>query len=171
MLILYAIPHGELGRQLREYFRNSEAVCRNRAHDYFPHCSLTGFFRPMTTPQAYVDAFQACANQEELAECEPIISGIRFSPKLHQLKVEASSWEDFAKRFLKSATAAVPGTEIRTKTGLHVSLAYGFPHRCDLDLRTLAKSVIDPCSPVSWSLELYERTATDRWVLHATVLR
>lgn len=125
----------------------------------------------MTTLQAYVDAFQACSNHEEMAVSEPIIHGIHFSPKLHHLNVEASSWEDLAKRFAKSAAAAVPGTEIRTKTRLHVSLAYGFPHRFDFELRALAKSVIDPGSPVSWSLDLYERTATGRWVLHATVPR
>lgn len=168
MLILYAIPHGELGRQLREYFRVSQAECRNRAHEYFPHCSLTGFFRPINRLQAYVDAFQACTDQAEMDVIEPTVRGFKFSPQLHQLKVEAPSWEHVAKRFAKAIAATASDSEIRTKTGLHVSLAYGFPNRCDLKLRSLAKAVINPCSPVTWSFDLYERTATGFWVRHAT---
>src|SRR5262245_6223063 len=43
--IVYACPRGELAAQLARYFAASrELVGTNAAHQYMPHCTLTGFF-------------------------------------------------------------------------------------------------------------------------------
>lgn len=43
--VLYAVPGGELGRQLDELWEESVAVCgRNGAHKSFPHITLCQFF-------------------------------------------------------------------------------------------------------------------------------
>ena len=44
-LIVYACPVGELAEQLETYFSKSRLACGpNQAHQYMPHCTLTGFF-------------------------------------------------------------------------------------------------------------------------------
>jgi len=44
-LILYACPQGNLGEQVERFFEESRGrFGANAAHDYMPHCSLTGFF-------------------------------------------------------------------------------------------------------------------------------
>jgi ubiquitin-associated SH3 domain-containing protein len=49
-LIVYACPVGELNEKIEAYFRKTRDVCgANSAHNYMPHCSLTGFFQDSET--------------------------------------------------------------------------------------------------------------------------
>lgn len=43
--IIYAGPIGQFDNQLEQYFITTSVKCgKNAAHQYMPHCTLTGFF-------------------------------------------------------------------------------------------------------------------------------
>src|SRR5262245_5191908 len=59
--IVYVCPVGRLSEQLDRYLLASrETIGRNAAHQYMPHCTLTGFFRdqPDSIP-TYTAALEA----------------------------------------------------------------------------------------------------------------
>lgn len=47
--IVYLIPRGSIKQSLDKYYEESIKLCKNKAHDYFPHVTLTSWFPLSTT--------------------------------------------------------------------------------------------------------------------------
>jgi hypothetical protein len=168
--IVYACPAGELAGQLDRYFAASRECCGpNTAHEYMPHCTLTGFFEDEPAALAgYVAALDAARRDAlETARAPALaVRGLELRPQFHGLLLEGP-WlvamvADFARR------AASPTRQgLRLKDWLHLSLAYGFPPEQHEPLASLARDLVDARAPVSWELRFYERHPDNTWTCHA----
>jgi len=169
-LIVYACPVGPLAERIEQYFAASRRCCGpNAAHEYMPHISLTGFFQDDPgTVWRYREALQrALAAQHPFPPPVVTLTGPRLAPGFHRLDVRAPSLRDLAADFARRASGTTPGDVIRSKEGLHLSLAYGFPPEQEQPLSRLARRLIDTTLPVSWELRLYEHRARGAWTCHA----
>src|SRR5690349_8792203 len=74
-LIVYACPQGELADQLARYYARSTALCGpNAAHQYMPHCTLTGFFHDDAGAIAtYVAALEAALWRARPTQPVPVL--------------------------------------------------------------------------------------------------
>jgi hypothetical protein len=136
-LILYAEPGGELGARCAEFWAAmSAADAATDAQAYPPHVTLTGFFRrqPSRLP-AIVDAFAGALD----AAAPAGLDGLRWVvPAALELQVNddwigfhvTAAWMDrLVAAFCTPGSAAQPAgagdDELRPKSWLHLSLAYG----------------------------------------------
>lgn len=168
--IIYACPRGELNTQLEAYFTTTlRKWGENSAHQYMPHCTLTGFFHDQfTSIPVYIESLNTALN-DHLCHCptEPIVVvDFQFKPQFHYLEL-ASEW--IKNVILDFADLAVSPTRVdalRCKTNLHLSLAYDFPPEQDQDLKRIAQTMINPQAEVSWELRFYERHGDQSWSCH-----
>jgi hypothetical protein len=136
-LILYAEPGGELGARCAEFWAAmSAADAATDAQTYPPHVTLTGFFhrtpdRVMSIAEAFARAVDAAAPQG--------LDGLRWvTPATLELQVNhdwtgfhvTAQWMDaVVAAFASPDSAALPANtgedELRPKSWLHLSLAYG----------------------------------------------
>ena len=136
-LILYAEPGGELGARCAEFWAAmSAADAATDAQAYPPHLSLTGFFqrdpdRVMPIVDAFVRAVDAAAPQG--------LDGLRWvAPATLELQLNhdwagfhvTAPWMDalvaaFAAPDSPARSNDAGEDELRPKSWLHVSLAYG----------------------------------------------
>lgn len=162
--ILYACPVGKLGQQLETYLEESLKLCgANTAHQYMPHCTLTGFFED--TEQAatgYVEALKAALTQQ-LPQPIPVAKTeqLSFHNNWYGLELTAPWFQSVAQAFAALVNSPNP---LRLKTWLHVSLAYGFEPVQAQTLRQLALELVDPQASVDWELRLYQRQPD--WYCH-----
>lgn len=166
-LILYACPIGPLEQQIASYFERSQ-VCYgpNKAHDYMPHCTLTGFFhdRAAAIP-AYIQAIDgALGDLSPVGEADISITALTFRPDWHGLELQSPWLRRLVARFAGLASSPTRRDALRIKDWLHVSLAYGFDPAHGAGLRSLAEPMVDPKAPCRWNLRLYQRHPT--WVCH-----
>ena len=163
--ILYACPTGELGQQLETYFEKSLAQCGpNTAHQYMPHCTLTGFFEDdLQKANHYVEALKQSLSEQLLFCPNPVaeVTQMSFQNDWHGLELEAPWFQKLAKTF---STLAPSPTPLRLKTWLHVSLAYGFGSTHADALRQLALNIVNPKASVTWAIRLYQRQPD--WYCH-----
>ncbi|NTU84382.1 MAG: hypothetical protein HGA45_34305 [Chloroflexales bacterium] len=169
--IVYACPLGRLARQLATYYSESRAVCGpNAAHQYMPHCTLTGFFHdePASVP-AYTQALDAALSRARPTRPDPVlqVSGLLLSETFHGLLLESPWLKGLTADFAASAPAVMRHDHIRLKSWLHLSLAYEFPPEQHHQLATLAHDLVEIAAPVSWELRFYERHADISWTCHA----
>ncbi|MEO1670698.1 MAG: hypothetical protein AAFR77_07900 [Cyanobacteria bacterium J06631_2] len=167
--IVYACPTQELSQQLQTYWQLSREQCgANRAHNYMPHCTLTGFFcdRPDSASyyiQALEDAYQAALQDQSLAV---EIVNLIFSRDWHGLELQANGVKELVRNFVQIETSPSRTEEIRLKDWLHLSLAYGFEPEKRAELEQLGKDTIDIKASVGWELRFYQRADTVWECLH-----
>lgn len=161
--ILYACPVGELGQQLDTYFQRSLERCgANTAHQYMPHCTLTGFFEDQRrTAPDHVDALKAALAQTPPPAPAAAVRCLSFHDDWHGLELTSLWFQAVTRRF--AALTRSPEA-LRLKTWLHVSLAYGFAPEQAPILKQLALDLVNPQAAVDWELRLYQRQP--RWHCH-----
>ena len=165
-LILYACPIGPLAKQIEAYFALSRSQFgANRAHDYMPHCTLTGFFhdQPSAIP-SYVHAAQQALSQHPSGTVT--LDKLRLKPDWHGLELTSPWLEQVAMTFAERSTSTTRVDDIRLKDWLHLSLAYRFEKAQHESLAELAEKLIDPTQPVSWQVRFYERHPQNGWICH-----
>lgn len=177
--IVYACPTGPLAEQIEAYYAESrDHYGPNKAHDYPPHVTLTGFFQdsPDALPgylAALADAHEnALATRPEMAiHVSELRAGATFcgliivSPWLEALTA------DFAAR---AASARLEG-HLRIKgiqhdpkgMPLHLSLAYGFQAGDGPGLGQMAQARVSPSASVAWILRFYE-LRDGEWIVHSS---
>jgi ubiquitin-associated SH3 domain-containing protein len=130
-LILYACPKGELADQIHRYFIDAkQQFSWNPAHDYMPHCSLTGFFHDtQDSIPLYVSAIENALAEKRSALTEPAIAVIDllFRKDFHGLTLSSDWISGFMACFAAGAPTNSRIDRLRLKYWLHLSLAYRFP--------------------------------------------
>ena len=157
--IVYACPTGELNTQLETYFKLSQEQCgANNAHDYMPHCTLTGFFTDeSSSADYYLQALDEAYRGDRAYEIK--IKQLVFNPEWHGLELQAEEIKDLIKDFVRLETSPTRQENIRLKDWLHLSLAYGFESGDRAKLEMLARETIDLAADVAWKLRFYQRVA------------
>ncbi len=85
--IVYACPQGELAEQIEIFYQESQELCGlNAAHNYMPHCTLTGFFQDQESKiSVYIQALETAYNIAKLT-ANPL--------KIHIIKMTfQSDWQ------------------------------------------------------------------------------
>jgi ubiquitin-associated SH3 domain-containing protein len=169
-LIIYACPLGPLADQLEAYFAQSKAECGpNKAHDYMPHVTLTGFFHDVAASiPVYASALYAALSK---ARFEPpasaiTVTGLVLREGFHYLDICAPWVQALVADFACHVRSATRTDALRLKDGLHLSLAYGFAPERGERLAQLAQELVDPFATARWELRLYERSEANQWSLH-----
>jgi hypothetical protein len=169
-LIVYACPVGVLADQLETYFAQSRASCGpNTAHQYMPHCTLTGFFEDTTSSIPHYAEWLARSlhhHQRSLPKPPIIVSGLIFQEDWHGLALSSDGLKQVIFDFASAATSPARRSPLRLKDWLHLSLAYGFERGHHMVLRQLAAALIKPTASVDWELRFYEHHADGRWTCH-----
>ena len=168
--IIYACPVGEVADQLSRYFAASLNACgRNAAHNYMPHCSLTGFF--WDEPGAvgvYREAIAKALTAQLAIASNPLItiSKMTFRPDWHGLELQSDWLPPLMAQVAQLASSATCTEPLRLKSWLHLSLAYEFLPEHAQTLKQLAQAHINPQSAVNWELRLYQRHPGNQWTCH-----
>lgn len=139
--ILYLEVCGEVRHSIDEYFRETRAkLGATEAHQYHPHCSITGFFEwPLEEKEKLVEMFVDCFNSTkrdekpvlgELSHCLTAVSNpllAKNTPngdpiRTVRISISCPKWIfSFAGSFkLKAESKSV----VRIKPIDHISLAY-----------------------------------------------
>lgn len=170
--IIYACPVGELAAQLEAYFAQSEALCgRNAAHNYMPHCTLTGFFRDEECAvQGYVGAIAQALSTQLATDPHPkiAIQGMAFRPNWYGLELESNWLLLFTAHVAQYAVSPTRQEPLRLKSWLHLSLAYEFFPDQSATLQKLAQDSINLHSPVGWEIRFYQRHFNNDWTCHCS---
>lgn len=170
--IVYSCPIGPLAEQIERYFLSSaKRYGPNTAHQYMPHCTLTGFFH--NEPHAierYISALSRAQAQAMEHATEPalVVRELLLQHDFHGLLLDATWLRTLVVEFARLALSSTRRDEIRLKHWLHLSLAYGFPPEQHELLSQLAQEMIDIRAPVAWQLRFYERHEDGSWTCHAT---
>jgi hypothetical protein len=159
--IIYACPTGDLANQLATYFARSNKACGpNRAHDYMPHCSLTGFFEHEAHE---VDSWSGIiedvlsTSMSNMPRPPVHITDMAFRQHIHCLELESPWLISLTSKIISAATSQRIAKNTKPKGWLHLSLAYGFREEDAPILRHLAVETICPSSAVGWELRYYSR--------------
>lgn len=173
-LIVYACPLGELARQIERYFAISRAICGpNAAHNYMPHCTLTGFFHDdYAAIDRYAAALEAALGRARASQpAAPLeIASMELGAEFHGLLLRGEWLKRVIADFAGTADAPTRRDDLRLKSWLHLSLAYEFPSEQAEALAGLAREFVDVAAPVRWDLRLYERNVDWSWICHASWL-
>ncbi len=168
--IVYACPEGDLAAQLDLYFQKSRALCGpNTAHDYMPHCTLTGFFEEASRAVPnYVQRLDRAYRLLERSRPDPVmvIKGLVVRPDWHGLELESPWLKKLMVTFACTATSPTRKDPLRLKDWLHLSLAYGFASEQTSTLADLAQTQVDPTAAVTWELRFYQRNPDNSWICH-----
>ena len=156
--IVYACPTGELNTQLETYLQLSREQCgENNAHNYMPHCTLTGFFTDeSSSADCYLEALDEAYKKSDRS-FKIKIKQLVLNPEWHGLELQAEKIKDLIKDFVRLETSPTRQENIRLKVWLHLSLAYGFKPQDRAKLETLARETINLAADVVWELRFYQR--------------
>jgi len=164
--IVYACPTGELNSQLEAFFQRSYEICgKNKAHDYMPHCTLTGFFADNKNSipyylEALEQAYQEVQQSQDIS-LDLQIMRLVFSSKWHGLELQAEGIKKLTQRFFQLEASPSRQENIRLKDWLHLSLAYGFESADRSQLEQIAKETVDLDANVVWELRFYQKNDAD----------
>ena len=173
-LIVYACPRGPLNDQIEAYYaRTLNEFGANRAHDYMPHCTLTGFFHDdLFAVPRYIAALEKAVfgegekRAEESAAASLRITGMPLARDWMGLTLEAEALRRRIAAFAEIAHSPTRAEALRLKDDLHLSFAYGFAPEHQAALARIAAETINPDAPVEWDLRFYERRPANQWVCH-----
>lgn len=165
--IIYACPVGELNSQLETYFQKSRELCgKNTAHNYMPHCSLTGFFEDkLDSTEIYIRALNIAyqkAKDNNLSLRVKIIK-LTFGENWYGLELQAEELKQLIADFTTLENSPTRQEEIRLKDWLHLSLAYNFDPKVAAQLQSLATAIIDLQASVNWELRFYQKSPDWSW--------
>jgi ubiquitin-associated SH3 domain-containing protein len=168
--IIYACPAGRLAEQLDTYFTRTRVEHGpNAAHNYMPHCTLTGFFHdePKALPLYIAALSQALAQHAPTPKPPLRVLGTEFHPQFHGLLLEAPWLQQVIAEFVRLAASPSRSEALRVKDWLHLSLAYEFLPEKHAALAALAQEIVDPFASVVWELRFYELHPESGWSCHA----
>ncbi|MEM9118580.1 MAG: hypothetical protein AAGD09_11935 [Cyanobacteria bacterium P01_F01_bin.56] len=169
-LIVYACPVGELAEQLATFFAKSRAACGpNTAHQYMPHCTLTGFFEDQTNSiPKYTQALERSLKRYRRSQPAPpiTVTDITFRSEWQGLELSSDWLKKLVLDFACTATSLSRKTPLRPKDWLHLSLAYGFETHQHQALMTLAQDLIEIQASVEWELRFYQQHSNGTWTCH-----
>lgn len=169
-MIVYACPHGELAEQIETYFEKSRLTCGpNSAHQFMPHCTLTGFFEDtVSSVPKYTQKLERSLKRFRRSQPEPAIEvkELAFRPDWHGIELSSEWLQKLVLDFVCTATSPTRKSPLRPKDWLHLSLAYGFVSDQVEVLQSLAQDLVDPQSPVGWELCFYQRNPDNSWICH-----
>lgn len=166
---------------LAAYLEETVAEQRNDAHDYLPHCSLTGFFSlPETAFQQQIIEYLISSLTKDLeqmlkspdsppsplAEIEYLYHDTAIGLAVHAPRIVQviAKWS----RSLSNPQEGIEPINIPPKERLHISMAYGdhvsrrtMPQLYDraLELETKRRSIAEP--PI-WKIALYKQEPHQR---------
>lgn len=166
-LIVYACPVGKLNNQIKNYFEQCRQLYgENKAHNYMPHCTLTGFFTDEfdSIPiylQALNKAYTEAKNNS--LSLEIAIKQLTFNKNWHGLELKADGLKELIANFNKKEISPTRKENIRNKDWLHLSLAYGFNSEYGEQIKQLAKEIIEIKADVNWELRLYQKYPDWTW--------
>lgn len=169
-LILYATPTGGLARGIERFFDWANRFGPTAAQDYPPHISLTGFFH--RTQQRREDVLSQYRQWLTGLELEPngpiVIEGLYSQADWLGITVSSDWLETVTADFAQHQDVEVGEDELRLKTGLHISLAYGVK---DLEeYFDKAETFIDMTADVNFDIALWERIAIPPTDKHSAVI-
>ena len=170
--IVYVCPIGPLAEQLAAYFEKSrEQIGPNKAHDYMPHCTLTGFFHDQPAAASIYthvldDAWAAARSNQ--SDPDIVIKNMLLTEKFHGFELESNWLKALVVDFAERAVSSTRSDAIRLKDWLHLSFAYGFAEEQHEPLARLAEEMVDMNTAVSWELRFYQRHADKNWTCHAS---
>ncbi|MEL6382704.1 MAG: hypothetical protein AAFQ89_09560 [Cyanobacteria bacterium J06626_18] len=171
--IVYACPVGELASQLETYFEKSRLMCGpNSAHNYMPHCTLTGFFEEhVSTVPNYAQKLERSYKRLRRSQPHPAIAvkDLAFRSDWHGLELSSDWLKKVIVDFACTARSPTRSSPLRLKEWLHLSLAYDFQTDQIETLQALAIDLVDPQAPVQWELRFYQRNPDNSWVCHQKV--
>ena len=158
-LILYACPTGSLAYQIEDYLQDSQKRWGiNKAHQYMPHCTLTGFFHDQEEAIAlYLQTLESLMLEALKTPAKIQITDLLFKTDWHGLMLESPWLQSLTQAFAEKANSPTRMEALRLKTWLHVSLAYGFDPEHSQGLKQLALERVDPNATVGWEVRFYER--------------
>lgn len=164
-LIVYACPVGELNEKIEAYFRKTRDVCgANSAHNYMPHCSLTGFFQDSET--AISSDVEILNRLLKLSGISIKITGMTFKEHWHGLEIHAPELKTTIADFIAESQAISDPKNLRSKDWLHLSFAYNFEAGNYEILKKIALDSIDINAPVQWEIRFYQRHEDGSWTCH-----
>ena len=164
--IVYACPVGELNEQIENYLQKSQELCgENKAHNYMPHCTLTGFF---TDDVSSVDYYLEALDKAYLAANNNIdlsitIKQLTFNDDWHGLELQAKGLKQLIINFSELERSPTRQENLRLKDWLHLSLAYGFNPEDREQLKNLAIDAIAIEANVGWELRFYQKNSDWTW--------
>lgn len=164
--IVYACPTGELNKQIEEYFEQSIKLCgKNKAHQYMPHCTLTGFFTDELSSiplclEALDKAYTEARNNTSL---NIEITRLTFNKNWHGLELQSDGIKQLIANFVRLEDSPTRQEKLRLKDWLHLSLAYGFKPQDSEQLKHLATELIDIQANVNWELRFYQKKLNCTW--------
>ncbi|MDJ0707581.1 MAG: hypothetical protein QNJ46_30260 [Leptolyngbyaceae cyanobacterium MO_188.B28] len=168
--IVYACPLGELADQINTYFEKSLFFCNaNAAHNYMPHCTLTGFFEEETCSiPLYTQTLKRSLNRLLQTCPDPVIdiTDMVFRADWHGLELQSPWLKKVMIDFVATALSPTRHEPIRLKQQLHLSLAYEFQTKHRETLIQLAQKEINPQAAVKWELRFYQRHPDNSWTCH-----
>jgi hypothetical protein len=179
--ILYARPNGELGNQLRRFWKavKDKNLANPAVFDYPPHVTLTGFF-PIDNPddsleeQKLIDSLQAAIESVDITPINIAGKSIKTSNSLDYISIKNSvGLRNVTKDFLEGA--GIDPSYFRPKPkstiGYHISLREKPDEKISQKklkqltskIRKLEKDNIDLSTPnlqedTSWRLYIYKKT-------------
>ena len=164
--IVYVCPVGELNQQLELYFIQSrELFGANKAHQYMPHCTLTGFFGELSSSIGfYLDALERAVREaKQNLSLDVTIERLVLSKNWHGLELQADGVKQAIANFADYERSPTRQERLRLKDWLHLSLAYGFDARHGNELQQLAQKTIDLQADVGWELRFYRKYPDWTW--------
>ncbi len=171
--IVYACPVGELADQLDRYFEQSRVLCGpNSAHNYMPHCTLTGFFEDaVSSAPNYAQRLERSYKRLRRSQPHPVVAikALTFRPDWHGLELESPWLKQVMVDFACTATSPTRTSPLRLKDWLHLSLAYDFQADHADQLEALAYDLVDSTASVAWDLRYYQRNPDNTWVCHTSI--
>lgn len=166
-LILYATPTGPLAAACDRYFDVARSTLGpTTAHDFPPHCTLTGFFRRdhRRADEVVTELGTAIRDAGPVPPESVEVVALGCHDGWVGLELR-SAWLQRLTAWIVAAHRLTPGDDaLRPKDWLHLSLAYGV----DGDLgpyARLAGEVVDPGAPAGWEVAVWERAGV-RWTRH-----
>jgi ubiquitin-associated SH3 domain-containing protein len=170
--IVYACPTGELYQQIETYYQISQTTCgENSAHQYMPHCSLTGFFEASTDDiSVFIEALNQTYQQRQKQKISLSLQvlGMMFKSEWQGLELEGKAVKHLIHDFIQKIEESNLTVNIRPKDWLHLSLAYGFQPQHYLILKQLAQEYVNPQTSTEWELRFYQRHYNGEWTCHST---
>lgn len=169
-LILYATPSGALGKQCQTFFDAVQHRAPTEAQHYPPHCTLTGFFHPPEMSLTPILEVLPTAQAECGPAPTPLLGVTALARNEGWIGLELSSpWlTQLSHAFARHADPHTNGSQVRVKTWLHLSLAYGPTTHRDLDWYWhLSQELIDVHASVDWKIAVWERTLHGAWITHS----
>ncbi len=170
--IIYACPTGELFEQIEVYYQTSQTICgQNTAHQYMPHCSLTGFFEaPLSEMPIYLNTLNQAYEQAQDQQIPLSIQvlGMTFKPEWHGLELQGTGIQKLIIDFIQTVEQSNYHVKLRQKNWLHLSLAYGFEAQEHETLKQLAQQCVNPQASIAWELRFYQRHPDWSWSCHSS---